>query len=130
MRTHLQGIALLGLLVAALWGMTKLASPALGDAFGEDGALQAESGDVVDLVVGSETLDAPLEFEEAKRLQFHLLVGGFLDDISQVDGAIGPQTRAAMAEAADEWELDNPSDRELLVFADEQDAEAPLFGAA
>ncbi len=128
MRTHLQGIALLGLLVAALWGMTRLASPALSEAFGEDGALQAESRDVVDLVVGGETLDAALDDEERARLQFHLVVGGFLDDPSQVDGIIGAQTRAAMAEAAAEWGLEDPTDREFLTFADEQSAGVSLFG--
>ncbi len=128
MRTHLQGIALLGLLVAALWGMTRLASPALSEAFGEDGALQAESRDVVDLVVGGETLDAPLDDEERARLQFHLVVGGFLDDPSQVDGIIGAQTRAAMAEAAAVWGLEDPTDRAFLTFADEQSAGVSLFG--
>jgi len=128
MRTHLQGIALLALLVAALWGMTKLASPALGDAFGEDGALQADSGDVVDLVVGSETLDANLNFEERSRLQFHLVVAGYLEDTSQVDGAIGPTTRAAIAAAAEDWDLDNPTDRDFLTFADARSVDTPLFG--
>jgi len=129
MRTHLQGIALLALLVAALWGMTKLASPALGDAFGEDGALQADSGDLVDLVVASETLDADLSFEERSRLQFHLVVAGYLADTSEVDGAIGTRTRAAMAEAADAWGLTDPSDREFLTYADQRSADNPLFGS-
>ena len=127
MRTHLQGIALLGLLVAALWGMTRLAGPALGDALGEDGALQADSGDVVDLVVGSENLDAPLEGPERERLQFHLVLWGYLDDVSAVDGIIGPGTRAAMAEAATDWGLDEPTDREFLVYADEHPIDTPLF---
>ncbi|MEQ8839856.1 MAG: hypothetical protein RIB98_02670 [Acidimicrobiales bacterium] len=130
MRTHLQGIALLGFLVVALWGLTKMVSPALSDALDEDGALQAESGDVVDLVVGAESVEAPLDDEERARLQFHLVVAGFLDDPSQVDGIIGTQTRAAMAEAADEWGLTDPSDREFLTFADEQSADTPLIGAS
>ena len=130
MRTHLQGFALLGLLVAALWGMTRLASPALGDAFGDDGAVQSESGDVVDLVVGSETLDAELTDDEEKRLQFHLFVGGFLTDISEVDGIIGSGTRAAIAAAAEEWGLDDPSLREFLTYADEQSADKPLLTAS
>jgi hypothetical protein len=108
--------------------MTRLASPALSEAFGEDGALQAESRDVVDLVVGGETLDAPLDDEERARLQFHLVVGGFLDDPSQVDGIIGAQTRAAMAEAAAVWGLEDPTDRAFLTFADEQSAGVSLFG--
>lgn len=127
MRTHIQGIALLGLLVAALWGMTRLASPALSEAFGDDGAVVADSGDVVDLVVGSETLDAALNEEERARLQFHLLVGGFFDDVSQVDGIIGDGTRAKMAEASIRWGLNEPTDREFLIHADELAADKPLF---
>ena len=127
MRTHLQGIVLLGLLFLSLWGLTRLASPALGEAFGEDGALQADSGDVVDLVVGGETLDAPLDDDERARLQFHLVVWGYLDDISDVDGIIGSGTRAAMAEAAADWGLDDPSDREFLIYADEHPIDTPLF---
>ena len=127
MRTHLQGIALLGLLVLALWGLTRLAAPALSEAFGEDGAVQADSGDVVDLVVGGETLDAPLDDEERARLQFHLVVWGYLGDISAVDGIIGPGTRAAMADAASDWGLDEPTDREFLVYADEHPIETSIF---
>lgn len=129
MRNHVQGVALLGLLVATLWGLTKIAGPALGDAFGEEGALQAESGDVVDLVVDAETVEAPLDDEERARLQFHLVLGGYLDDISQVDGIIGPGTRAAMAAAAADWGLDDPTDRAFLTYADEQSDGEPLFGA-
>jgi hypothetical protein len=128
MRTHLQGFALLGLLVLALWGLTRLASPALSEAFGEDGAIQADSGDVVDLVVGGETLDAPLDDDERARLQFHLVVWGYLGDISEVDGIIGPGTRAAMAEAASDWGLDEPTDREFLIYADEHPIETSPFG--
>ena len=129
MRTHLQGIALLVLLVAALWGMTRLASPALDQAFTDDGSAVTDSGDVVDLVVDA-TLDTPLDDEERARLQFHLVLGGFLDDVSQVDGIIGNGTRAAIAEAAAAWGLDDPSDREFLTFADARSDDASLFGGS
>ena len=130
MRTHLQGFALLALLVAALWGVTRLASPALSQAFGDDGAVVADSGDVVDLVVGAETLDRPLDDDERARLQFHLVLEGYLDDVAQVDGIIGARTRAAMAEAATDWGLDEPTDREFLTFADERSDGKPLFGGS
>jgi hypothetical protein len=129
MRTHLQGIALLGLLAAALWGMTRLAAPALSQAFGDDGALVADGGDVVDLVV-DEIPEEPLDDEERARLQFHLVLEGFLDDVSQVDGIIGERTRSAIAEAAAAWGLDDPTDREFLTFADERSDGAPLFGGS
>ena len=104
MRTHIQGFTLLALLVAAIWGAIQLASPALSDAFDEDGAVQAESRDedTVDLTVGA--VDDTLEFEdEVKRLQFNLLRAGFFTDLSSVDGDMGPDTRRAMAEAAEAW---------------------------
>jgi len=129
MRNHLQGIALLVLLVAALWGMTRLASPALDQAFTDDGSAVTESGDVVDLVV-DETLDTPLDDEERARLQFHLVLEGFLDDVSQVDGIIGNRTRVAIAEAAAAWGLDEPSDREFLTFADARSDDTSLFGGS
>ncbi|MEZ5247266.1 MAG: hypothetical protein R2707_19425 [Acidimicrobiales bacterium] len=129
MRTHLQGIALLGLLVAALWGMTRLASPTLSRAFGDDGAVLADGGDVVDLVV-DDVPELPLDDEERARLQFHLVLEGFLDDVSQVDGIIGDRTRAAIAEAAAAWGLDDPTDREFLTFADERSDGTPLFGGS
>jgi len=120
MRTHLQGFALLGLLLAALWGVTKLAAPTLSEAFGENGAVVAESGeDRIELTIDSETLDADLTDDEVKRLQFQLLLAGFLNETSDVDGVNGPNTARAIAQAAAEWDLEDPSDREVLVYADE-----------
>ena len=130
MRTHLQGIALLGLLASALWGMTRLAPPALSQAFSDDGAAVEDSGDVVDLVVDDEALNAPLDDDERARLQFHLVLEGFLDDVSQVDGIIGNRTRVAIAEAAAAWGLDEPSDREFLTFADARSDDTSLFGGS
>jgi hypothetical protein len=124
MRTHLQGITLLALLLAAVWGAVQLASPALSSALGEDGAVVAESSDDrIDLTADSEP-EAPLTDPEKLRLQFNLLRGGFFEDINAVDGYIGPGTRKAMAEAAQAWGLDAPSDRELfdhteLLYADQ-----------
>ncbi|MDW3217011.1 MAG: hypothetical protein R8F63_00250 [Acidimicrobiales bacterium] len=118
MRTHIQGFALLALLIAAIWGAVRLASPALSEALGEDGALQAESSeDTVDLTTDA-VPDAPLSFEEVTRLQFNLLRAGFFEDLGAVDGYLGVNTRAKMAEAATAWGLDEPSDRELYEHAE------------
>ena len=130
MRTHIQGFALLALLIAAIWGVVQLASPALGDAFGEDGALQAESSgddeDTVDLTSGAEPA-APLTFEEIQRLQFNLFRDGFFDSLDAVDGQMGPNTRAAMAAAATAWGLDEPSDRALYEHAESLFADQPFL---
>ena len=127
MRTHIQGFALLALLIAAIWGAVQLASPALGDALGEDGALQAESSeDTVDLTTES-VPDAPLNFEEIYRLQFNLVRAGFFDDLDAVDGYLGTNTRAKMGEAAIAWGLDEPSDRELYEHAESIYADQPFL---
>jgi hypothetical protein len=120
MRNHFQGIFLLGLLLAALWGMTRLASPTLSDAFGEDGAVMADSGDedTIELTVEAGTGDAELDSEELARLQFELLLGGFLTEQSDIDGLMGDQTRAAIEAAAEKWGLTNPTDREVLLHGD------------
>ncbi len=118
MRTHFQGFALLILLVAAIWGAARLASPTLSDAFGEDGAVNAESEDRVNLVVDSED-SAPLTAAERERLQFQLLRGGFLENPADVDGIFGDKTRDAIQTAADAWGLESPSYRQVLDHADE-----------
>ena len=127
MRTHLQGIALLGFLVAALWGVARLASPTLREAFGEDGAVVAQSGeDTVDLVRDT-VADTPLTPEQLTRLQFNLLRAGFLEELAQVDGTWGPTTRGAMEQAAQAWGLDRPSDREMFDHADELFRDKPFL---
>ena len=128
MRTHLQGITLLALLLAAVWGAVQLASPALSSALSEDGAVVAESSDDrIDLTADSEP-KAPLTDPEKLRLQFNLLRGGFFEYISAVDGYIGPGTRKAMAEAAQAWGLGAPSDRELFDHAELLYADQPFLG--
>lgn len=128
MRTHIQGVFLLCLLAAALWGMTRLASPALTEAFGEDGALRADSGeDLIELTVDGNRIDEPLTGDEMTRLQFLLLLGGYLTRQSDVDGVPGPTTEAAIAAAAAEWDLVEPTDRQVLIHADEFYADVPFF---
>jgi hypothetical protein len=129
MRTHFQGIAILGLLLVSLWGATKLASPALSEAFGEDGAVSAESlEDTVNLVVNRTTLDAELNKEELERLQFQLLRAGFLNSIADVDGYHGDNTAAAVQAAATEWGVLEPTDRRILEHANELYAQIPFVG--
>jgi peptidoglycan hydrolase-like protein with peptidoglycan-binding domain len=129
MRTHLQGFALLGLLLAALWGAARLAAPTLSEALGEDGAVVADSGeDHIELTADSEEVDADLTTEEVQRLQFQLLRAGFLTELSDVDGYMGPETAGAIARAAEEWQLVEPTDREVLVYADELLADTPFLG--
>lgn len=128
MRTHIQGFALLVFLLAAIWGVVHLASPVLSDAFGENGALVAQSDDdTVDLTVEDGPPEAPLTEEELLRLQFNLFRAGFFDDIAAVDGIWGPDTREKMAEAALAWGLDEPSDRELYEHAEARFAEQPFL---
>ncbi len=128
MRTHIQGFALLGLLLVALWGMTKLAAPTLSEAFGENGAVVAESAeDHVELTIDAETVEAELTDEELVRLQFQLALAGFLDVTTDVDGTWGPVTRGAIADAAEQWGLDDPTDREILDYTDELFADRAFF---
>ena len=122
MRNHVQGFLLLCLLAVGLWGMTLIASNTITNPFASEGG----DDEVVELVV-DETPEEPLDDEERVRLQFHLLIGGSLDAGLQVDGIIGPGTRAAMEAAAADWGLDDPSDRELLEYADENSSDEPLF---
>lgn len=127
MRIHIQGFALLALLLAAIWGAVQLASPALEDAFGDEGALQAESSeDTVDLTVDA-VPDTPLNFEEIFRLQFNLVRAGYFEELDAVDGYLGANTRAKMEEAADDWGLDEPSDRELYEYAESLFADQPFL---
>ena len=128
MRTHIQGFALLAFLLAAIWGAVQLASPALSDALGEDGALQAESGeDTVDLTIDDGPPEEPLTQDELRRLQFNLLRGGFFEDVAAVDGIWGPDTRAKMQEAAQAWGLEEPSDRELFDHAETLFGDQPFL---
>jgi hypothetical protein len=128
MRTHIQGFALLGLLLAALWGMTRLAAPTLSEAFGENGAVVAESAeDHVELTIETETVDPELTDEELTRLQFQLALAGFLDVNTDVDGLWGAVTRGAIADAAAEWGLDDPTDREILDYTDQLFADSAFF---
>mgnify|MGYP001556390269 CR=1 FL=1 len=125
MRTHLQGIGILALVALSLWGLTQLAAPALS---GDGSAVTAESReDRVDLTVG-EVDDEPLTADEVLDLQFGLEVEGILTSSDDVDGLLGQRTRAAMADAATAWELDDPTDRQLYDHVVELLTANPFFG--
>lgn len=127
MRMHVQGIGILALVLAALWGLTQLAAPALR---GDGSAVTAQSReDRVDLTVGEEPADDPLTGDEVVDLQFGLYVEGFLDSADDVDGILGPGTRAAMDEAAVRWDMAGATDRELLDHVSALLAANPFFSS-
>ena len=132
MRTHIQGFALLGFLVLSLWGLTRVAGPALSDAFGDDGAVNAAGGDeedTIDLTIGAEE-DAPLTGDEVRELQFGLFIEGFLPSVDEVDGIVGARTEAAMDAARERWDMVDSSDRQLYDHVVELVDENPFFSEA
>jgi hypothetical protein len=131
MRTHLQGFLIIGLVAVALLGLTRLASPALSEAFGDEGAVRAESFDeeLVELTLAGDPIDDELTNEEVTRLQFQLLLAGFLEHESDVDGVLGPTTETAAEQAAEEWALADARLRTVLTHADELYADHPFFDA-
>lgn len=115
MRNHIQGVALLILLMAALWGTVRLAGPVLSGAFGDEGAVQARvAEDRVDLSTDDAEPEEPLSPEEVFTIQWRLAAEGFLDVETDLDGIMGPRTRAAMQEAKTAFGLGAVSDRALL----------------
>ena len=118
MRSHIQGIfVLLGVGIAVLV-LARIAAPVLGDAFGEDGAIVAESSevdDVVDLAALETEVSAPLTGDEVALLQGGLVDLGF--DPGPIDGILGSGTRAAIDAAITEYQLETTSsDREVLEY--------------
>ena len=121
MRTHFQGVALLLFLTVTLWGVAKMAGPALGDAFGDEGAVVAESAeDEVDLSLGTDDEpDEPLDEVEIGTMQWLLVLQGFLASDDDIDGLMGPTTREAMQAAKEAFGLPAGSDRALLTYLEE-----------
>ncbi|MCY3850724.1 MAG: hypothetical protein OXF75_07995 [Acidimicrobiaceae bacterium] len=130
MDTHIRGVALLILLVAALWGAVKLAGPVFDEAFGDEGAIIARSpdDDSDSLRIGEapENTEAPLTFDEISTLQWLLGVEGFLDPDSDVDGLLGPITEAAIVRAKATFAIPTASDRILLSLLEGRNTD--LFG--
>ncbi len=130
MDTHIQGVALLILLVAALWGAARLAGPVFDEALGDEGAIIARSPDEDSdsLRIGEipENAEAPLTFDEVNTLQWLLGVEGFLDPDSDVDGLLGPITEAAITRAKATFAIPTASHRVLLSLLEGRNTD--LFG--
>ena len=130
MDTHIRGVALLILLVAALWGAAKLAGPVVDEALGDEGAIIARSPDEDSdsLRIGeiAENAEAPLTFDELSTLQWLLGVEGFLDPDSDVDGLLGPITEAAITRAKATFAIPTASHRVLLSLLEGRNTD--LFG--
>ena len=125
MRTHIQGLVLLLLLAVTIWGTAKLAGPALGDAFGDEGAVVAESStDEVDLSLGADSVpDTPLDDIEVGTVQWLLVLQGFLAGPDDIDGILGTGTRQAMQEAKGAFGFPGGSDRALLEYLEQNTAD-------
>ena len=130
MDTHIRGVALLILLVAALWGAAKLAGPVFDEALGDEGAIIARSPDEDSdsLRIGGipENAEAPLTFDELSTLQWLLGVEGFLDPDSDVDGLLGPITETAITRAKATFAIPTASHRVLLSLLEGRNTD--LFG--
>ncbi len=116
MKSHIQGLFILLGVAIALLALANIAAPVLGDAFGEDGAIVAESAadDGADLAA-EEAIVGPLDGEEVALLQANLTDLGF--GPGPVDGILGNGTRSAVSEAIVEYQLDvSASDREVLEY--------------
>ena len=117
MKSHIQGLFILLGVGIALLALANVAAPVVGNAFGEDGAIVAESAseDVVDLAAGDEEIVVPLNGEEVALLQANLTDLGF--DPGPIDGIFGSGTRAAVGEAILEYQLDTTaSNRDVLEY--------------
>ena len=118
MRSHIQGLFVLLGVGIALLVVARIAAPVLSDAFGEDGAIVAESGDaddVVELAAGDQAVSLPLAGEEVAQLQADLTALGF--EPGPVDGILGSGTRTAIDAAIVQYQLDTAAtDREVLEY--------------
>lgn len=129
--THIRGVALLILVVVALWGLLRLADPVFEEAFGDNGAIIArspstEAGGVLRGSDSFASFEAPLTFDEVSTLQQLLKVEGFLDADDDVDGLFGPITEAAATRAKATLAIPAASDRVLLSLLEGRNSD--LFG--
>lgn len=118
MRFHIQGLFVLLGVGIALLVMARIAAPVLDDAFGEDGAIVAESSDaedIVDLAATETEVDLPLTGDEVAVLQADLTQLGF--EPGPIDGILGTGTRAAISAAILQYQLDTAAtDRDVLEY--------------
>ncbi|MEC7144495.1 MAG: peptidoglycan-binding domain-containing protein [Actinomycetota bacterium] len=116
MKSHIQGLFIVLGVAISLLALANIAAPVLGDAFGEDGAIVAESAvdDGADPTVEA-AIEVPLDGEEVALLQANLTDLGF--DPGPVDGILGNGTRSAINEAIVEYQLEiTASDRKVLEY--------------
>lgn len=118
MRFHIQGLFVLLGVGIVLLVMARIAAPVLDDAFGEDGAIVAESSDaedIVDLAAAETEVDLPLTGDEVAVLQADLTQLGF--EPGPIDGILGTGTRAAISAAILQYQLDTAAtDRDVLEY--------------
>ncbi len=116
MRYHIQGVFILLICAIAVLFTARIAAPVLSDAFGDEGAIVAQSAEVdedADLPVADE--DLPLTGEEVGQLQADLTSLGF--DPGPVDGIMGEATQGAIDAAIVQYQLDvAASNREVYDY--------------
>ncbi len=127
MSTHIQGVTILILVVAALWGAMRLVGPAISEALGDEGAIIARSVDENNLVEPDDTTqqdnDSPLTTDEISTLQWLLAVEGFLDPETDVDGLLGPKTSEAITNAKATFGIPTANDRVLISLLEGRNAD-------
>ncbi|MCQ3813910.1 MAG: hypothetical protein KTU85_05760 [Acidimicrobiia bacterium] len=126
MGSHIQGVAILILVVAALWGLARLAGPVLAEALGEQGAIIAkspeETNEPLERDAALEASEAPLTVDEITNLQWLLAVEGYLNAKTDVDGLLGPVTEAAITEAKATLAIPTANHRVLLSLLEGRNA--------
>lgn len=127
MGTHIQGVALLIVLLGALWGASRLAAPTISEAISDEGAIIARSPDPTASTTPEDgslsPSDEPLNFDEITNLQWLLGIEGYLSLDTDIDGVYGPITRAAVTQAKEALDIPSASDRVLLSLLEGLNAE-------
>ena len=118
MRYHVQGVFILLIAAIGLLFTARIAAPVLSDAFGDEGAIVAESAEVdedADLTSAEAEEDLPLTGEEVGQIQADLTALGF--DPGPVDGIMGGSTQGAIDAAIVQYQLDvAASNREVYDY--------------
>ncbi len=118
MRYHVQGVFILLIVFIAVLFSARIAAPVLSDAFGDEGAIVAESAEVdedADLTPAETEEDLPLTGEEVGQIQADLTALGFAP--GPVDGIMGGATQGAIDAAIVQYQLDvAASNREVYDY--------------
>ena len=107
MRYHIQGVFILLIAFIGILFTARVAAPVLSDAFGDEGAIVAESAEVdedADLTSAEAEEDLPLTGEEVGQIQADLTALGF--DPGPIDGIMGSSTQGAIDTAIVQYQLD------------------------